>query len=54
MVKPGETVSAGDVLARIHANTQPEADEAARRLKSAFAIQQEQINRASLICEIVE
>ncbi len=40
MVKPGEAVERGQVLARIHARNQAEAEEARAKLKPAFLVSQ--------------
>jgi pyrimidine-nucleoside phosphorylase len=54
LVKPGEKIQSGEVMARIHAVTQAEADVAEEELKQAIEISPEPVECASLICEVVE
>jgi pyrimidine-nucleoside phosphorylase len=54
VVKPGEPVRAGDLLARIHVPDGRKADTAAERLSRAFHISDQTTERHPLICEVIE
>jgi thymidine phosphorylase len=54
IAKPGEAIQAGDVLARVHAADPAQAETAAARLKTAFAISAQPPASEPLIAEIVE
>lgn len=54
LIKPGEEIQSGDVLARVHAVTQADADAAAERLKQAFDVSNDPVEPAPLIGEMVE
>jgi pyrimidine-nucleoside phosphorylase len=54
VAKPGEKISANSVLARIHAADSAQAQNAARRLNSAFEISDEQPRSSPRVEEIVE
>lgn len=53
LAKPGEAIEAGEVLARIHAADLTQADAAAERLKTAFAISAQPPAAQPLIAEII-
>ena len=54
LAKPGETIQAGCVLARVHAADRAQADAACTRLKTAFAISAQPPAAEPLIAEIIE
>ena len=53
IVKPGEAIEAGGVLARIHAADRAQADAACARLKTAFGISAQPPAAEPLIAEII-
>jgi pyrimidine-nucleoside phosphorylase len=53
MAKPGETVSAGGVVARVHAANADQAAEAALRLRAAFVVSDARPSRRMLLAETV-
>ena len=53
IVKPGEAIQAGVVLARIHAADRAQADAACARLKTAFGISAQPPAAEPLIAEII-
>jgi pyrimidine-nucleoside phosphorylase len=53
IVKPGEPIKSGGVLARIHAASRAQASAAGVRLQGAFAISRRRRPRAPLILEII-
>jgi thymidine phosphorylase len=53
LVKPGEAIKAGGLLARIHAADRAQADAACARLKNAFGISAQPPVAAPLIAEII-
>jgi pyrimidine-nucleoside phosphorylase len=53
MLKPGETVSPRDILARIHASDQRQGAEAIARLESAFDVSQQPEKPPPLIAAVV-
>jgi len=53
LVKPGEPVRKGSILARVHAADRRPADQAAERLKAAFEISSKQPAAPRLIVEII-
>ena len=53
LVKPGEATARNSILARVHAATQPQAEAACERLKSAFEISDEPPTPLPLICEVI-
>jgi thymidine phosphorylase len=54
IVKPGESIRAGGVLARIHAADTKQGEEACARLKSAFKISAQAPATSPLIEEVIE
>ncbi|MBV9470450.1 MAG: thymidine phosphorylase [Abitibacteriaceae bacterium] len=54
LAKPGEPIQPGNVLARIHAATQAQAETARDRLQKAFQITNEPPSLAPLIQEVIE
>ena len=53
IAKPGESIQAGDVLARVHAADQAQADAACARLKTGFGISVQPPAAQPLIAEII-
>jgi thymidine phosphorylase len=53
LIKPGENVRRGDVLARIHAADHREAETALGKARSAFTIQRARPRRSKLIVATV-
>lgn len=53
IVKPGEAVKAGDVIARLHASTASDASEGLARLQTAFSIADEPPKLVPIIREIL-
>jgi thymidine phosphorylase len=53
LAKPGERVEKNDVLARIHAASRAQAEQAMRRVLSAFEISATRPKVARLIVEII-
>lgn len=53
ILKPGERVNAGDVLARVHAADRAEAQIACARLKLAFTISNQRVRKPPLISEVL-
>ncbi|MBE0542154.1 MAG: thymidine phosphorylase [Verrucomicrobia bacterium] len=53
ILKPGERVKSGDVLARIHAADRAQAKIACARLKLAFAISSKRVRTPPLIAEVL-
>ena len=53
LAKPGEAIEAGEVLARIHAADLTQADAAAERLKTAFAVSTQPPAAQPLIAKII-
>lgn len=53
LAKPGETVSRGSLLARVHAVDKEQAEIAATRLKKAFAISSKPPGKTSLVAEAI-
>ena len=53
IAKPGEAVSTGDVLARIHATRRAQASAAGLRLQGAFAISSQPPKLVPLIAEVI-
>ncbi len=53
LVKPGEALARGSVMARVHAATADEAEAALRRLRTAFEFSTEPVTLAPLIREVV-
>jgi len=51
--KPGENVAANSLLARVHASSPTQAEDAKARLKAAFHISSESPVHQSLIGEII-
>ena len=53
LVKPGEPVNAGEVLARVHARTEADADATMERVVDAFEISKTVVESESLICGLI-
>lgn len=53
LAKPGEAVSRGSLLARVHAVDGQQARNAATRLKEAFGISSKKPKRTSLVAEVI-
>lgn len=53
ILKPGERVNAGDVLARVHAADRAQAQIACARLKLAFTISNQRVRKPPLISEVL-
>ncbi len=54
IAKPGERVEKNSVLARLHAASRPQAEEAISRLKTAFEISAQRPAKIPLIVEIIQ
>ncbi len=54
IARPDEPFGVGSVLARVHARTRDDAEEALRRLKSAFEFQDEPLEPPRTIIEVVQ
>ena len=53
LAKPGEPVNAGEVLARVHARTEADADATMERVVDAFEISKTVVESESLICGLI-
>jgi pyrimidine-nucleoside phosphorylase len=53
LMKPGEAVSRGSLLARVHAENSQQAETAAKRVKEAFAVSLKRRKEAPLAAEVV-
>ena len=53
LAKPGEPVNAGEVLARVHARTEAEAEAAMERVVDAFEVSKTPVEPKLLIHEII-
>ena len=54
LAKPGERVERGDLLLRVHANSQPDAETALAQLRSAVQVSPEPVASEPLIARLVE
>jgi len=53
LAKPREPVNAGEVLARVHARTEADADAAMERVGDAFEISKTVVESGPLICGLI-